>query len=83
MKQDNKLFDDIAKIAGNAIGTLVGMKGEIETIVCQKLESYLHKINLVSREEFDVVKEMAAKAREEQEQLAVRVKELEAQLKHD
>ena len=83
MKQDNKLFDDLAKMAGNAVGTLVGIKGEIETIICQKLEHYFHKMNLVSREEFDIVKEMAAKARDAEERLTKRIEELEARLKND
>jgi BMFP domain-containing protein YqiC len=83
MKHDNKLLDDLAKIAGNAVGSLVGIKSEVETIICQKLETYFHKMNLVSREEFDVVKEMAANARAEQQRLEERIKELEALLKND
>jgi BMFP domain-containing protein YqiC len=74
------MFDDAARIAGGAIGTLAGAKREIESLVRQQLERMLSSLDLVTRDEFEAVKEMAAKARSEQEVLADRLASLEQQL---
>lgn len=74
---DKKLLEDIARVAGSALGSMTGMKGEIEGFVRQKVESCLERMQLVNREEFELVKEMLVKSRTEQEKLAVRVAELE------
>ena len=78
MQTRNRLFDDAAKIAGGAVGTLAGAKREIEALVRQQLERMLSSLDLVTRDEFDAVKEMAVKARSEQEDLAERLTALEA-----
>ena len=78
MQSDNRFLDDAAKLAGGALGTLVGIRREIEQAARAQLERVLARMNLVSREEFEVVKAMAAKARTEQEELAERVAALEA-----
>jgi len=78
MQTRNRLFDDVTKIAGGAVGTLAGAKREIEALVRQQLEWMLSSLDLVTRDEFDAVKEMAAKARSEQEDLAERLAALEA-----
>ena len=80
MQTTNRLFDDIARVANGAVTTLVGIKDEVEAIVRTQLERLLADMEMVPREEFDAVKEMASKARTEQEKLEKRVAELEAKL---
>lgn len=80
MQTRNRLFDDAARIAGGAVGTLAGAKREIEVLVRQQLERVLTSLDLVTRDEFEAVKEMAAKARSEQEALAERLQALEIKL---
>ncbi len=80
MQTRNKFFDDIAKVATSAAGTLTGMKGEIEHIVRHKVESFINSMNLVTREEFEVASAMIAKARENQEKLEKKVKVLESKI---
>ncbi len=74
---DKKIFDDMARVAGSAVGTMAGIKGEVESFVRQRLEACLAGMNLVSREEFDLVKDIVVKARMEQERLIGRIDELE------
>ena len=80
MQSQNRFFDDIARVAAGALGTLSGVKGEVETRLREQLERILAGMDLVSRDEFEAVKAMAAKARSEQEDLATRVAELEERL---
>ena len=80
MQTENRLFDDFARMAGGALNVLTGFKTEIEQIVRQQMEGWLSSMNLVTREEFDTVRAMAAKARDEQEALLARIAQLEARL---
>jgi len=80
MQTRNRLLDDAARIAGGAVGTLAGAKREIEALVRQQLERMLTSLDLVTRDEFDAVREMAAKARSEQEELKERLAALEKTL---
>ena len=80
MQSQNRFFDDIARVAAGALGTLSGVKSEVESRLREQLERVLAGMDLVSRDEFEAVKAMAAKARSEQEDLAKRVAELEARL---
>ncbi len=80
MQSQNRLFDDLARVAGGALGTLAGVRNEIEALMRQQFERLMGDMNLVSRDEFDAVQAMAAKARTEQEQMAVRLAALEDQL---
>jgi hypothetical protein len=80
MQTRNRILDDAARLAGGAVGTLAGAKREIEALVRQQLERMLSSLDLVTRDEFDAVKEMAAKARSEQESLAKRIATLEKKL---
>jgi BMFP domain-containing protein YqiC len=80
MQTENRLFDDLARVASGAINTLGGLREEIELRVKERLERFANEMDLVSREEFDAVKAMAAKARAEQEALAARIAELERAL---
>ncbi len=81
MPSDNRLIDDLARAANGALGALTGVRDEIETQLRTRLEAWLKAQNLVTREEFEVVKAMAVKARTENETLAVRIAELEARLR--
>jgi BMFP domain-containing protein YqiC len=80
MQSQNRFFDDMARVAAGAMGTLAGVKSEVEARLREQLERVLAGMDLVSRDEFEAVKAMAAKARTEQEDLAKRVVELEARL---
>jgi BMFP domain-containing protein YqiC len=80
MQSQNRFFDDIARVAGGAVGALSGVRGEIEARLRDQLERILAGMDLVSREEFEAVKAMAAKARDEQEVLLARIAELESRL---
>ncbi len=80
MQTDNRLFDDFARMAGGALNALTGIKTEIEALIRQQLEHFFGNMNMVSREEFEVVQALAANARNEQEALAARLTALEAEL---
>ena len=80
MQSQNRFFDDLAKVAAGAAGALSGVRTEIEARARDQLERVLAGMDLVSREEFDATRAMAARAREEQERLLRRVEELEARL---
>ncbi len=62
-----KFFDDLAGVAGGAISALAGMRDEAESVVRAWIDDAVRRLDLVRREEVDVVQQMAAKAREEQE----------------
>ena len=81
MQSQNRIFDDLARVAGGALGALTSLKDEIEAMIRDRLERFMADGNFVRREEFDVVRAMAAEARAEQERLVARVAELEAALK--
>jgi hypothetical protein len=80
MQTKGRIFDDLARVANGAVSTLVGIKGEVEAVVRQQIERLLADADLVPRDEFDAVKEMAANARAGQEALQRRVDDLEARL---
>jgi BMFP domain-containing protein YqiC len=80
MQTRDKFFDDISQLMTNAAGMAQGMKTEAETAMKGWMERWLADSNLVTREEFDAVREMATKAREENDRLAARIAELETQL---
>ena len=80
MQTQNRFFDDLARVAAGAMGTLSGMRSEVESRVREQFERVLAGMDLVSRDEFEAVKAMAAKARTEQEDLQRRVTELESQI---
>ena len=80
MQTQKAFFDDIARLAGGAVNALSGVKSEVEALVRQQFERWTASLDLVSREEFEAVREMAAKAREEQEILTEKLVALEARL---
>jgi len=80
MQSQNRFFDDIARVAAGAAGAISGVRGEIESRLREQLERVLAGMDLVSREEFEAVKAMAARAREEQELLRAQLEALEGRL---
>ncbi len=80
MQTENRFFDDLAKVATGAFHTLGGLKDEVESRFRERLERLANEMDLVTREELDAVKAMAAKARTEQERLEERMVALEAEI---
>ena len=76
----NRIFDDLAKLVTNAAGAAQGVRKEVDTLVRSQAERVLNDLDMVPREEFDAVRDMAAKAREENDRLAEKVAELEARI---
>jgi BMFP domain-containing protein YqiC len=77
----NRFFDEFARLANDAADVAGGVRREVETMVRSQAERILRGMDVVTREEHEAVKEMAANARDENEKLAARVAELEALLK--
>src|SRR6185437_6101688 len=80
MQTQNRFLDDLARVATGALGAFTGMRDEVETRMKEQFERVLGRMNLVTREEYDAVKAMAAKARAAQEALEKRVAALEGKL---
>ncbi len=78
MAGENRLFEDLSRVASGAIGALTGVRDEVETRLRDQIDRALSRMNLVRREEFDAVQAMASKARLAQEALETRVAALEA-----
>jgi BMFP domain-containing protein YqiC len=81
MQSENRFFDDLARVASGAFGAVAGLRGEFETLFRQRFERLLADMDLVRREEFDAVMAMAAKARNEQEDMAIRLADLETRVR--
>jgi len=80
MQTDNRILDDLAKVATSALGTLQGVRGEVEDRLREQFERVLANMDIVTRDEFDAVQAMAAAARSENEELRARLDALEAKL---
>lgn len=78
MQTRNPILDDLARVAAGALGVAAGMRRETEELLKQRFSAVMGRDGFVTREEFEAVKAMAAKAREENEALAARLEELEA-----
>jgi len=76
----NKLFDELAKLMTDAAGAAQGARQEVESMIRSQGERVMREMDVVSREEFDAVKTMAVKAREQSEVLEARINELEAKI---
>lgn len=76
----NRILDEFAKLMTDAAGAAQGVRKEVETAFRGQAERILNSMEIVQREEFEAVREMALKARAENEKLAARVAELEARL---
>ena len=76
----NRLFDEMARLMNDAAGVAQGVRREVETAFRGQAERWLNDLDVVKREEFEAVKEMARLAREENETLKARIAALEARL---
>jgi BMFP domain-containing protein YqiC len=76
----SRFFDELAKLMTNASGAAQGVRKEVDTLLQTQVERVLNNLNVVKREEFDVVRDLAEKARLENERLAQRLAALEAKL---
>ena len=73
----NRFFDEVARLMNDAAGVAQGVKREFDTMFKNQAEKWLRDLDLVKREEFEAVKDMARLAREENEALKARIAELE------
>ena len=80
MQTRGKIFDDLSQLMTNAMGVAQGARDEAETAMKGIVDRWLADRDLVTREEFDAVRTMAQKAREENEALKARLAALEAKL---
>jgi hypothetical protein len=78
MQSRNKIMEDISQLMTNAMGVAQGAKDEAETAMKSMMDRWLADRNLVTRDEFDAVRAMAQKAREENETLKARLDALES-----
>ncbi|MGB7408056.1 MAG: accessory factor UbiK family protein [Pontixanthobacter sp.] len=78
MQSQNPMIADFVKLANSAAGTFAGMTREAREGARERMKEAMGGMDFVSREEFDAVKDMAAKAREENDRLAARIAALEA-----
>lgn len=76
----NRLLDEFARLMTDAAGVAQGLRREVETAVKSQAERFLGEMDVVQREEFDAVRDMAARAREENETLKRRIEDLERRL---
>jgi len=77
---NNRLFDELAKVMTDAAGAAQGVRREVENVVRGQADRVMADMDIVRREEFEAVKEMAEKARLENEALAEQIAQLEARL---
>ena len=80
MQTRNPFIDDLTKMANGAMGALTGVKDEVEARVRDQIAKILDGMDIPRRDEFEAVKAMAAKAREENEELKKQIAELQAKL---
>lgn len=80
MQTKHPILDDIAKVAGGASGLVLGIKNDVENTAKSCIESYIDKADLITRTEFEVVKTMAQKAREENQNLQDQISELKKEI---
>jgi BMFP domain-containing protein YqiC len=76
----NRFFDEVARLMNDAAGVAQGVRREFETLFRNQTERFLRDLDVVKREEFEAVKDMARLAREENEALKARIAALESRL---
>jgi BMFP domain-containing protein YqiC len=79
-QSDNRLLDEFAKLMNDVAGVAQSVRREVETAVKTQAERFVGEMDLVQREEFEAMRDMAAKARQENEVLKKRIETLEAKL---
>ncbi len=77
MQTKNKIFDDLSQLMTNAMGVAQGARDEAQTAMSSLMDRWIADRDLVTREEFEAVRSMAQKAREENEALKARIAALE------
>jgi BMFP domain-containing protein YqiC len=80
MQTSNRVLDEFAKLMTDAAGVAQGVRREVETAIKSQAERFLNEMDIVQREEFEAVRDMATRAREENEALRRRIDELAARL---
>ncbi|MGD0433429.1 MAG: accessory factor UbiK family protein [Acetobacteraceae bacterium] len=80
MAERPRFFDDLAGVASGAISALAGMRQEVEAIVRARIDEAVRALDLVRRDEYDAMAEMAARARDGQETAEARVTAMEERL---
>ena len=76
MQKDSKFFEDLARLTSGAAGAIMDLRRELESTISDKIERLVSRERFVRREEFEVVKAMAEKARVENERLAAEIEKL-------
>ncbi|MGF9762614.1 accessory factor UbiK family protein [Microvirga sp. 0TCS3.31] len=79
-QSSNRIFDELARFATDAAGAAQGVRREVESVVRSQFERLIKDMDVATREEVEVLREMVIAARKENERLDARVKELEAKL---
>jgi BMFP domain-containing protein YqiC len=79
-QSSNRLLDEIARLATDAVGAAQGVRREAETVVRSQMERLIRDMDVATREEVDVLKDMVVAAREENERLSTRLAALENRL---
>ncbi|MGI9372297.1 MAG: accessory factor UbiK family protein [Hyphomicrobiales bacterium] len=75
-----RFFDDLARVMTSAAGAAQGVRNELDTLFRTQAERVLNELDVVQRDEFDAVREMAIKAREENDALKEQISALEAKI---
>ena len=76
MSASNRIFSDFAQLANGAVSTLGSAKSEVEGMMKQRLERAISDLDVVTREEFEIVRDMAVEARKENEALRAEIESL-------
>ncbi|HBU97342.1 MULTISPECIES: accessory factor UbiK family protein [Thalassospira] len=80
MQINNRILDDLTRVTNSALGTMTGVKGEVDAMIRQQFEKILVNMDLVTREEFDVVHDVAIRAAERIDALEAKITDLEKRL---
>jgi BMFP domain-containing protein YqiC len=80
MQINNRILDDLTRVTNSALGTMTGVKGEVDAMIRQQFEKILLNMDLVTREEYDVVHDVAVRAAERIDALEAKVADLEKRL---
>lgn len=77
MQINNRILDDLTRVTNSALGTMTGVKGEVDAMIRQQFEKILMNMDLVTREEYDVVHDVAIRASERIDALEAKIADLE------
>lgn len=77
---NHKVLDDLSRVFGGAFSSVGALKIEMERFVHTQIQQFMHKVNFVTREEFEAVKDTLAQARDEQDELRDSLKKMEKEL---